>query len=679
MKKPWMLLVLSLICFFDASFAFSKQNSVITTVVERTPVPVIVNVSNQYWVETISICNNSSKSIPLNDIEFNFNYSIPMPSNIWGQPWAAWRVASQQGTKVALLGGAPYSLKPDPNCANPLTIQFNAAPDAPAPTGPFVFLAAGVTPPGDTGNLTTIMPAAPEAGLSTPQVTVKGMGQTLNQSVNWGTRWQLNNLAAGTYSIISSTVNNGTHSYQAAPIDVTISPQQTTEATVKYTVVPSKTTGNLTINMPSQPAAGLNNPKVTVTGMEQTYNQTVNWGTSWRLTDLAAGPYTVTASPVNNGTNSYQAAPINAEVKAEATTQVSVVYTQSQISSEYGNGTWVYDTTYDSNGRKTGSKPGLFAANINQYNNIAGAGHKITQIFSYGGDMEMFCKGSGGASSSTPCTASNMKAFYSPETTTAYFNAANETSNPVSMYPVLDGVVGGPYLTTFNNLTEAEASIYADNVASLYCADDNVSGVSFDLEPFDISKPGQAFFFAQIAKNFAGQHNGPDQPDPYHCVNAAHPQGRTFSVFTTAGHVNSALATIFNKYGNGFVIDSLYDLGPNAGGVANSLENYTKYVNAEVTKMMKNAQTYNVKYQFAVPASASVHEFETVNGQSSGVKQIDYLQAAMNAINDKNARQDPLFLGIDIWAWNQMMIWSGKTFTPALPSSAVLNYLASSL
>lgn len=340
------------------------------------------------------------------------------------------------------------------------------------------------------------------------------------------------------------------------------------------------------------------------------------------------------------------------------------------------NGTWAYDKTYS----LFGFKAGLWATNINQYNTSAQAGHKLTQVFSYGGDMEMYCQGSGGSSTGTPCTASTMTVSYNPgiQSTAAYYNAANGTSNPVTMTPIVDGVVGGEYLKTFNTLTQAQAAIYADNVAKLYCADDKVSGVQFDLEPFDLSQPGQAFFFTQIAKNFAGQHS-PGQPDPYHCVDAAHPKGRTFSVFTYSGKVNSSLGTIFNKYQNGYVIDSLYDLGPNGGGVVNSVTNYTTYVNNEVAKMMSRAASYNVKYQFGIPAAASVHEFESVNGKSTGYKQIDYVKAAINAINSHNSRKDPLFTGINLWGWNQKMFWNGKEFKPSIPSATVLAYLATAL
>lgn len=347
-----------------------------------------------------------------------------------------------------------------------------------------------------------------------------------------------------------------------------------------------------------------------------------------------------------------------------------------------GNGTWSYDALYNNQGRRIGFQAGLFAANINQYNAAAKAGHRITQIFSYGGDMEMYCQGSGGSSTNTPCTAKTMQVFYDPgiKSTAAYFNAANGTSNPVMMVPIVDGVVGGEFLKTFNRLDKATASIYADNVAKLYCADDNVSGVQFDLEPFDINQPGQAFFFAQIAKNFAGKNNpGPGGSDPLHCVDRAHPQGRFFSVFTFSGRVNQKLADIFNLYGNGYVIDSLYDLGGNPGGVVTPVSKYKTLVTNEVKNMMAVTKKFNVKYQFGIPASASVHEFESVNGNSTGFKQLDYVKAAIDAINAQNARQDKNFLGVNIWGWNQRMFWSGKEFKPSTPDSATRTYLGSQL
>lgn len=112
------------------------------------PMNVNVQLSRSRWAQTISICNTSGKAIPLHQMEMDFNYSVPIPSTIWGKPWANWKVASQANGAVVLLGGLETTpdLPPDPNCMWPLQIKFNAPPTAPAPTGPFVFKAEGTAP-----------------------------------------------------------------------------------------------------------------------------------------------------------------------------------------------------------------------------------------------------------------------------------------------------------------------------------------------------------------------------------------------------------------------------------------------------------------------------------------------------------------------------------------------------
>lgn len=142
------------------------------------PVLVKVSVSNANWVETFSICNISNAPIPLTSLEFTFNYTATMPTNIWGNPWAAWKVLAQNGSAVVLNGGTPYTppLQPDPNCTNPLTIQFNAGPDQPAPTGPFTFTAMGSTPVPPIPPVPPVPPVPP-----TPPAT--GSYTTLNGNI----------------------------------------------------------------------------------------------------------------------------------------------------------------------------------------------------------------------------------------------------------------------------------------------------------------------------------------------------------------------------------------------------------------------------------------------------------------------------------------------------------------
>lgn len=64
-----------------------------------------------------------------------------MPANIWGNSAVNWNVVSQSGTVVVLKGSTSSAapLNPDPECTNPLTVQFEASPDAIPPLPPFLF------------------------------------------------------------------------------------------------------------------------------------------------------------------------------------------------------------------------------------------------------------------------------------------------------------------------------------------------------------------------------------------------------------------------------------------------------------------------------------------------------------------------------------------------------------
>ena len=93
-------------------------------------------------------------------------------------------------------------------------------------------------------------------------------------------------------------------------------------------------------------------------------------------------------------------------------------------------------------------------------------------------------------------------------------------------------------------------------------------------------------------------------------------------------------------------------------------------------------QALNVPYQFAIPAAASAHEFETKAGQVAADlgNQIQYVRAVMELIKPEALKiQDPNFKGIGIWSWNQKMYWHGDEYTPASPSDEIMSYLDSAV
>lgn len=383
----------------------------------------------------------------------------------------------------------------------------------------------------------------------------------------------------------------------------------------------------------------------------------------------------------------------------------------------FGNGAWVYDGTYDSFGSKLAPKAGLFVDNLTAYNNMATDGHRIDQPFAYGGDIEMYCQGSGETSVGDTCSPNSFLITLYPASQVSksknkwdYFPAKlgdsgfasleqykqvpNTKNHVIVIDGRLDNTITGTYdyLDHLNTLNATDAQNFADKVAYSICADDSIRGTQFDVEPFsfageggsfpvtDTSKKGQEFFYQQIAKDFAGYHSGDPSKDPFHCVDKKNPNGRFFSVFTFSKSITSEVAKTLTKYHNGMVVDSLYDLGSKPGGTVNSVAEFRAFAVAEIAAMKALANRYGLAYQFAIPAAASAHEFESKSGVSTGYKQIDYVKAAIGAIQPDQLKQsDPNFKGVDVWSWNKAMWWGGNQFTPAKPSDDVLNYLKDTL
>jgi len=336
-----------------------------------------------------------------------------------------------------------------------------------------------------------------------------------------------------------------------------------------------------------------------------------------------------------------------------------------------GNAAYLFDFQYDAKGDKKGHQPGLFAAKINEYNRTADNPHHITQLFSYAGDMEMFCRGSANTRKSKACKPDDLMVFYGngARSAQAYSETMDETDESIKIVPVVDGHLDSINLRGFNNMTEAEAVTYADKIAATFCRDTHVNGVQFDLEPFDLKQPGQLFFYKQIAKDFS---NG-------NCVDEYHPKGRYFSVFTNSSHIDADVGKVLNQYHNGYVVDALYDLGPRPKGVATSPEEYKRLVHREIVNMNTKASQYHVKFLLAVPVAATGHEFESRSGKETGYQQMEYVKAAFAEINGEKIRDNANFMGVALWAFTDRMLLGSHEYLPAKPDKETENYLMKNL
>jgi len=354
------------------------------------------------------------------------------------------------------------------------------------------------------------------------------------------------------------------------------------------------------------------------------------------------------------------------------------------------NATWAYDPRDSSGNRQAGA----FVDDINQYNLVAGPDHVIREIYSYGGDMEMYCPND----DPSQCTGGDLYVFYSRTqpvsgqknsnvSTYAYHQGlqADLLSAPPVIVPIIDGVVtGSGPLGGFNDLSRRNARHFADKVAHRVCNDPYAAGVQFDLEPFNVQiNNAQYYFYRRIARDFASSSTG--------CVDGNYPDGRIFAIFAGATAINpgtagaSRVSEILNRYHNGYMIDPLYDLASTAPGYRTSLSDYQHLVNAQTYNMSHWAEQLGIAYQFAIPGSAAFHEYETCTGSAcSGAsepadRQVSYLQADESAINATSARTDGLYLGAAVFSFTAGIHYGDSAFAPQVPTDAEDSYLGGAL
>ncbi|HEX7381485.1 MAG TPA: hypothetical protein VF265_04940 [Nevskiaceae bacterium] len=349
-----------------------------------------------------------------------------------------------------------------------------------------------------------------------------------------------------------------------------------------------------------------------------------------------------------------------------------------------GNSAWVYDALYR-DGHPHGSQPGSFVAAINRYNQRTAPAHAITRVFTYGGSLEMYCR-----DGPEHCQPDELKFVFGAagrRSVTAYATGlAPVDGRPVKVETVIDGSLRARYdgsLRGFNRLSPELARGFADKVARAVCADPRVSGVQFDLEPFNVARRnGQYWFYRRIAEDFAGA--GP-QAASLHCVDAQHPQGRDFSIFGAAhdldprGPRGQNLRDILTAHHNGFFIVALYDLSDRPGGHLNALQGYARRAAHQAQRAARGAAALGVPWQLAVPASASAHEYARCDGfrcrQPGDGAQLAYLQAAMKAVDASGAHSDPRYLGTAVWAWSREITHGGMRFSPSTPPAGALQFL----
>ena len=422
-----------------------------------------------------------------------------------------------------------------------------------------------------------------------------------------------------------------------------------------------------------------------------------------------------------------------------------------------GNGSWLYDEVLleqDLGDGKywqpevgkydpiTSLSPGLFAGNIFTYNAGAKARKKINQLYSYATTPETSCKIGkvlpSAAVELLNCSANDRAQWDTGEifitrnsdqvmnSSHAYLKALTplkkEMNSDFIVIPVVDARLDQrlfgleTYIDSMNYFNQQQAEYLAEKTAALFCTSNEVPSVQFDIEPFNFNHFGQAFYYQKLAYYFSGQGDPllNDNDEQVYCKNAKYPHGRSWSVFTFPDKVTAEFSKVMNHYGNGYVIIAGYDMENPKGapaGIHNDVDIYRKLLKDTILETLIRAQQQNFYYKIAIPAAASVHEFNSLLGQDpKGIMQdgqltaqfkrtftnktLDYTKAAIEVINEsyvvvegkkRYLLDDPKFIGIDLWGWTSHIRWprdnkSGQTeFSPSYPPQDVLQYLQDNL
>lgn len=396
---------------------------------------------------------------------------------------------------------------------------------------------------------------------------------------------------------------------------------------------------------------------------------------------------------------------------------------------------------------------------ISEYNQNAAVGSQINMVYPYASDLEMpWCLN---ATASDYNTLSNYGFYLTPMSNlvTDSISYTGVTNSQISV--IIDGRINNGSLIDFNNgslfttqnvqalaglvlkggtlayNTTQGISHFAPNTGYL----PTINGIQFDIEPFDSSQTNQITFYTEIGKALADNN-------------------QYFSIFSFPNNINENTAQMLGN--NGYIIIPLYDLvdmtitpegctnfaaspipsacitsastlpmdavSLNMDGnelnyiystsVPHSIAGYQNAANLTVLQTIALAQQFGVRYKFALPASASAHEFETwsilpftfppltkpnknkptsanaIPGNSTqltsanSTTQLGYVTAAIEAIISgikatTNFNSD-LFVGVDIYGFNPKSLWTpypliadfknGNVYAGGLRENSVLVY-----
>ena len=252
------------------------------------------------------------------------------------------------------------------------------------------------------------------------------------------------------------------------------------------------------------------------------------------------------------------------------------------------------------------------ATKIRSFNSQAKSNLQFKYFFPYAGSLGFNLK------------KREAKLYYKPTTTSDRY--ADSLPPGTFIMPIIDARADHK---EFSDWTDEQYKAAALKVAAAIIKDSRAIGVQIDIEPFaEAHLPFYKYLRTQLN---------------------AH--GKYSTMFV--GPKNEQLMTKLFEACDILVLSG-YDLNGENTGVAK----YKKLLGNAVARVQKLASQTQGKYMVGIPAAASWGEYEYAvdkrggNRIETGVKQDDYVQAALSVLKDYN--KSPEFLGISLWQLSKM-------------------------
>jgi hypothetical protein len=330
----------------------------------------------------------------------------------------------------------------------------------------------------------------------------------------------------------------------------------------------------------------------------------------------------------------------------------------------HGHGGFIYDAfpldgpLANPSSNPTTNHPGFWSTQIEAFN-TAPVKNPLTRLYVYGTSID-----TGGKTNTV-----NYNNSFAIDSVAAY----RKNFPDLTILAIVDGTPG--QLIQSDASTIQLAQDLATSLANQVCADPNVNGVFFDIEPTKFSYKGLATLYQTTANLLAAC-------DRYMGVYA----------YVTTGDGHLVKPVLGN---NGFLAVPLYDVQDSQPPTPTNLSLYGTSVKSYISNTDANSKLYHIPYTVIGPAAASFGEFEQygtyappppvlpapynftlIQNFSPNITQVLYM-TTVNA-NTIQYAQSPYYMGVDYWGWNYFISpipKENQLLLPSYPDENTVSYL----